>query len=361
MVLNIVIAGAGIVGNSIAYYLTGDYAPAAASVTLVDPAGSCPAASAKAGGFLARDWRDRSPMEALQRLGFALHEELARELDGSGVDEDGRVVNRQTDYRRLRCKGAAVDGGILNGTHAAGKFRGARTLEWVDEDVLLATGTLGTEDDIAQVHPRKLCQAMWEASAARGVQLRVGRVARATTARRPPSTAPRIAAVQLEDGTTIAADVLLAAMGPWSEELRRWFPPHDDVLLEALALVPPITGVKSHSMLVRTPGVLREAVFFESRDDPTLNDLEVYPRPDGDAYVTGSSQPRETMAERPGEEAVERRREAELRDSARRTAPAILGARAPHTVQACYWADAADGVPVVGPVPYVDGLYVATG
>ena len=80
----IVIAGSGIIGTSTAYYLTKDHLPSISSLTIVDPTGSiAPAASGKAGGFLALDWNDHYPPTGrLTRRSFALHEELALTPDG---------------------------------------------------------------------------------------------------------------------------------------------------------------------------------------------------------------------------------------------------------------------------------------
>ena len=67
-------------------------------VILVDPVGIAPAASAKAGGLLARDWRDGTALEELQQKGFDLHQELADELGSETIQ-----------YRRLTCAAVAVD------------------------------------------------------------------------------------------------------------------------------------------------------------------------------------------------------------------------------------------------------------
>eukprot|EP00965_Chrysotila_dentata_P253494 6211269-Pleurochrysis_carterae.AAC.2 len=52
--LPVVICGAGVIGVSIAYQL----GLRGVRSTLVDKVGLCPAASGKAGGFLALDWND---------------------------------------------------------------------------------------------------------------------------------------------------------------------------------------------------------------------------------------------------------------------------------------------------------------
>ena len=172
---NIVIAGGGIVGTSVAYYLVQDHLKdleGPFSLTLVDPTGkvgSC--ASGKAGGFLARDWRNGTPLQELQQTGFAMHEQLAKAL-GSDI----------VDYRRLTCAAVAVDESEEDEDQDVTKRRVPNKppskklidLEWVDPDVVLwdenFSGTpgvypMGDEESIAQVHPRKLCEAMWESIA----------------------------------------------------------------------------------------------------------------------------------------------------------------------------------------------------
>jgi glycine/D-amino acid oxidase-like deaminating enzyme len=73
---HVIIVGAGVrvVGTSTAYYLAERFGIAS---TLIDPSGTiAPAASGKAGGFLALDWNDGSPIGPLTRRSFALHQEL---------------------------------------------------------------------------------------------------------------------------------------------------------------------------------------------------------------------------------------------------------------------------------------------
>ena len=90
----IVIVGGGISGVSTAYYL----AKRGVRATLVDPVGIAPAASGKAGGFLALDWNDGAPMGPLARKSFALHADLAEEFGAATID-----------YRRLTCEAVATE------------------------------------------------------------------------------------------------------------------------------------------------------------------------------------------------------------------------------------------------------------
>ena len=77
----VVICGAGIIGAATAYYL----AKRGVASTLIDRVGVAAAASGRAGGFLAKDWNDASPVGPLARLSFDLHcglqDELGCEID----------------------------------------------------------------------------------------------------------------------------------------------------------------------------------------------------------------------------------------------------------------------------------------
>ena len=71
------------------------------------------AASGKAGGFLALDWNDGSPIGPLSRTSFALHKELAQTLS---LDS----------YRSLTCSSVTLDPKNL------GKPSPAKVAEWAD-------------------------------------------------------------------------------------------------------------------------------------------------------------------------------------------------------------------------------------
>jgi glycine/D-amino acid oxidase-like deaminating enzyme len=311
-VSKIVIAGGGIIGTSVAYFIK-LFQPDT-SVILVDPVGIAPGASAKAGGFLAKEWRDGTPLEPMQRLGFDLHEQLADDLGSERIG-----------YRRLNCHNVYVDN-VENEVVTS-------TVKWADLNVV-GTVSMGTEDVIAQVHPRKLCEAMWEeASKNSGAELRQGRIVKALSKKVSSDGDPaefEITGVELEDGSKIDADVLVVACGPWTEEARSWFP-------SSTQRLPQITSVKCHSMLVKPKSeeVLDQAVFFESYDDDILLEtagLEVYPRPDGDCYVNGFEGAEVIITERPGQEEVDLT-DIELMKEAMRQTSTELGGVEPHTTQ----------------------------
>jgi len=328
----IVVAGGGIIGNSISYYLAKHHST---QCTIIDPVGIAPAASGKAGGFLAKDWSDGTPIQELQRRSFDLHAEQAEHLGAEDID-----------YRRLECISVACDESA--GAGGGGKKPGGKKLEgveWADMNTL-GSQVLGSEDTIAQVHPKKLCDAMWNYSQESvGSKLVIGKVVEAIMSNDDGS----ICGVKLDDGTTIDADALVVACGPWTDAARTWF--GQDIG----AKIPRMSGIKYHSILIPSPRVLSQAVFFTGHGDP-----EVYPRPDGDAYITGFPDPSTIVTESPGKEEVRPEMVNRLIDATKKTSTE-LGEIPPHTQQSCYLPTTNDGIPVIGEVPGVKGAFMASG
>jgi glycine/D-amino acid oxidase-like deaminating enzyme len=311
---NIVIIGGGISGVATSYFL----ARRGLASTLIDPIGIAPAASGKAGGFLALDWNDNSPTGQLTRTSFALHQELATNFGEQAIG-----------YRRLTCKAVAVTGAN------ALKQRKAAGVEWADLGVV-GSQPMGDESTIAQVHPKLLCDALWAESVKVGSKHVSGRAEGLEL----DADGARIAGVKLGEGSIMPADAVLLAMGPWSP---------------AWCGLPRAVGQKYHSVVMRPERTLTQCVFFQGEGDP-----EVYPRGDGTAYVTGFPDPPAVVAEAPG--AVEVRE-----DVVRRLATAMsrvsseLGVAPVELEQACHLPLVSDGLPCLGAVPGVDGAFVATG
>ena len=74
--MRVLICGGGVIGASIAYFLS----RRGVEATVIEGTGLACAASGKSGGFLALDWCDGTPLEPLARRSFALHAQLAQEL-----------------------------------------------------------------------------------------------------------------------------------------------------------------------------------------------------------------------------------------------------------------------------------------
>ncbi|HTW50312.1 MAG TPA: FAD-dependent oxidoreductase [Stellaceae bacterium] len=319
--MHVVVCGGGAIGCSIAYFLT----RRGAGVTVVESTGIACAASGKSGGFLARDWCAGTPLDPLARRSFDLHAELAAEIS----DDWG--------YRRLD-----TYGGFASRRVSLGEYRSAYALDWFAPDVALCQ-SIGSRETTAQVHPARYTEAMMNAAEARGAELKRGRM---IGLRRDGD---RVAGVEIEGGDTIAADVVVIAMGPWSVLAARWLP------------LPPVFGLKGHSLVFDTGDrVPAEAAFLEYQEETgAVLTPELFPRPDGTTYVCGISGeeivPIDPARVKPDGGAIYR-----LEAMCRALSP-VLAAAPIVARQACYRPVTGDGLPLIGKAPGVGGAYIATG
>jgi len=143
--MRVVICGAGVIAACTAYFLS----LRGVEVVVVERTGVACAASGKAGGFLALDWCDGSPLGPLSRRSFALHAELAARFPGAW------------DYRRLDTLGVAA-----NARYRPIGYRA----DWLAEGAVLR-GRLGTPETTAQAHPAKFTRALLDAAIAGGAAL----------------------------------------------------------------------------------------------------------------------------------------------------------------------------------------------
>ena len=319
--MHVVICGGGAIGCSIAYFL----ARRGVRATIVESTGIACAASGKSGGFLARDWCQGTPLDALARRSFDLHAELAVDIaDGWG-------------YRRLD-----TYGGFASRRVSLGQYRSAYPLGWFAPDVAVSQA-LGSPETTAQVHPGRYTEAMMRAAQALGAELQPGRV---IGLRRDGE---RIAGIDIEGGETIEANAVVIAMGPWSVLAARWLP------------LPPVFGLKGHSLVFDTGDqVPAEATFLEYQEETgAVLTPELFPRPDGTVYVCGISGeevvPLDPARVVPDNGAIYRL-EAMCRALSPVLAVAPIVAR-----QACYRPVTGDGLPLIGAVAGVGGAYIATG
>jgi glycine/D-amino acid oxidase-like deaminating enzyme len=316
--MHVVVLGGGVVGASIAWRV----ASRGATVTVVERSGIACAASGKAGGFLARDWCDGTPLMHLARRGFDLHAELADELGGDW------------GYRRLTAYG---------GRFARASSRAVRSSsrEWTSSAVAI-TGQLGTSSSTAQVHPAAFTNGMMRAALMHGAELRLGRVTGL------PRQGGDVVGVAL-DGEVIAADAVVIAMGPWSALAARWL------------RLPPVFGLKGHSIVFETGDLIPpEALFleYEEAGGATLTP-EIFPRPDGTTYVCAISSeaplPVDPTSIAPDGGAMER-----LKALSDRISPVLATSRVVAS-GACFRPLARDGLPLIGAIAGARGAYVATG
>ncbi len=319
--MRVLICGGGVIGAAIAYFLS----RRAAEAVVIERTGVACAASGKSGGFLALDWCDGTPLGPLARRSFALHGELAAS------------VGRQWGYRRLETLSVALS---TRRRLAAGASAGLP--DWLAPEARLQQ-RLGSSATTAQVDPAEFTRGLLGAAIDLGARLHVGAVtgfARAADG--------RVTGV-LVDGETLPGDAAVIAMGPWSGLASAWLP------------LPAIHGLKGHSLVFQNPRPISpHALFVEyEAEDGTVHAPEVFPRPDGTTYVCGLSStapvPLDPAAVEPDPGALER-----LRAMTVRFAPSFAGAEIV-AAQACYRPVVGDGWPLIGPVPGVEGAYVATG
>lgn len=316
--VKVLICGGGVIGAAVAYYLS----RRGVRVVVVERNEVAGAASGKSGGFLALDWCDGTPLEALARRSFALHAGLPGEISG------------EWGYRRLETYGGIIgprQGRTFGERHPAG---------WVSDTVTISQ-RLGSPDTTAQVHPARFTRALMRAAEQHGAELRIGRV---TGLIRNGSA---VAGIEV-DGETIDGDAVVIAMGPWSSLASAWLP------------LPPVLGLKGHSIVFETgPDVPAEALFLEERGRAAAASPEVFPRSDGTTYVCGlssqTSLPVDPAGVVPDRGAISR-----LLGICRELSP-VLERSAVLAGQACFRPITPDGLPLIGAIAGVKGAYVATG
>jgi glycine/D-amino acid oxidase-like deaminating enzyme len=319
--MRIVICGGGVIGASIAYFLS----CRGARPIVVERTGVACAASGKSGGFLALDWCDGTPLADLARRSFWLHEHLSKTID------------RDWGYRRL-----ATYGGAASARQGRRGNAGAGDHAWLSDAVAISH-RLGSPATTAQVHPGQFTAALMAAAVAQGAELRLGTVSDLHAEN------GEVKGVMV-DGERIAADAVVVAMGPWSVLAAGWLP------------LPPVFGLKGHSLVFDTSAsVPAEALFLEYDEGGRhgLQSPEVFPRADGTTYVCAISSESPlpldpgTVAPDPG--AIER-----LEAICGRLSPIL--AKAPILArQACFRPVTQDGLPLIGPVAALKGAWVATG
>jgi glycine/D-amino acid oxidase-like deaminating enzyme len=316
--MRVLICGGGVIGASIAYFLS----CRGVGATVIERTGLACAASGKAGGFLALDWCDGTPLEALARRSFALHARLAAEIGGDW------------GYRRLTTYAGSAGLGHRSNVHEVG---------WLSAGVAV-NQRLGSTATTAQVHPAGFTAAMMRAAQTQGAELRLGQVT--GLVRRKGGAA--VAGVEIDD-EVVEGDAVVIALGPWSILAAEWLP------------MPAVFGLKGHSLVFETGTKMpAEALFLECREaNGAVQTPELFPRADGTTYVCAISSdsplPIDPAGVTPDPGALEH-----LQAMCSELSPVLATARI-LAQQACYRPITRDGLPLIGPVAGVEGAYIATG
>jgi glycine/D-amino acid oxidase-like deaminating enzyme len=290
----------------------------------VERTGVANAASGKSGGFLAYDWSDGTPLQALARRSFDLHAKLADALDGDW------------GYRRM-----TAYGGFASALDVLGSEANRHPVDWLADDIVVYRH-LGSTKTTAQVHPALYTQSLMRAAEEHGAEVRIGAVTGVTQANG--------AATGVEvDGEALEADAVVVTMGPWSVLSAEWLP------------LPPVFGLKGHSIVFETGSKLpADALFLEYQEaGGQVHSPEVFPRPDGTTYICGISTETPLPADPAGVAADPGALDL-LEEMCRKLSPVLAEAKV-LARQACFRPITQDGLPLIGGVPGVANAYVATG
>ncbi|CBQ70034.1 conserved hypothetical protein [Sporisorium reilianum SRZ2] len=350
---NIVVVGGGIVGSSIAYYLSRAVANTASragtKITLIEASSApAPGASGKAGGFLALDWHGAATA-SLAELSYKLHRQLA--------DQDGG--SEKWGYREVETWQVNVDSNLKK---SAKKSDSA--IRWLDNDIVRSTSNMGGGGTTAQVHPGQLTQHLVDESVKAGGQVHFN--SRATSLLFKDSKSIdklQVKDTKSGDTRTIEVDDLVIAAGPWTGSLITQLFPRN-LLPAHLKSACSIDGSRAHSVVIESHKPLSaDCLFTDMAYGPggrKAGAPELYCRPDGTAYVCGGSDV--PLPETADEVGFDEQKIAALIEQSRVLSPSSLdvdGGATLRAKQACYLPISnRTGNPIIGGK---DGVYVAAG
>ena len=351
---NVVIVGGGIVGASIAYYLSRSAASsatrAATKITLIEASSApAPGASGKAGGFLALDWHGAATA-SLAELSYKLHRQLA-DQDG-GQDKWG--------YREVETWQVNIDSSLKNKPK-----KSKSAISWLDQDIVKSTANMGGGGTTAQVHPGQLTQHLVDESLKAGVQVLFNAQATGLSFKNGNKVDKlEVKDVKSGDSKTIDVDDLVIAAGPWTGSLiSRLFPP---TLFPAhLKSASSIDGSRAHSVVIESHKPLSaDCLFTDMTYGPggrKAGAPELYCRSDGTAYVCGGSDD-VALPEFADEVGFDEEKIAALLEQSKVLSPSSLdldGGATLRAKQACYLPISnRTGNPIIGGK---EGVYVAAG
>lgn len=321
---DVIVVGAGIVGTSTALFL----AEAGASVLVLERESIGCGASGGSAGMVSPFAEVEGPpaLETLAWEGLRLHETLAqRLLAETGIDVQLcalpvlRPAFDEAEAEELRTRTGGPGVRWLDGGEA-------RALE--PRLSPLALGALYAPDEL-QVDSYRLTLALAQAAERRGVTIRYAEVLGLLR------EGPRVAGVRLRRGP-IRADRVVLAAGPWTGPMQRW-----------LGWPIPVVPLRGQIVRLQVPEPPLRCCLLRGGN-------YVLRKGDG-ATIAGTTQelvgfrPRTTRAGR-----------AAILAAALRLAPS-LGEAAVVGQTACLRPLSGDGLPLLGPVPGWEGLFVATG
>lgn len=329
---DVAIVGAGVIGCAVAYFLSSAHGM---RCVVVDRDTAHKTASWMAAGELSPAYRSTAPYPQsfvdFCVEGLRLHKEMERGLvNESGVDYKLvhtpilRPAFTEAEASDMQELGRQQRGyGMQNRWLAAADLRGTKT--WLSPQAL---GALLCEDEM-QLETALLAQALRLACERRGVSFRT---AEATGL---AQTGGRVTGVVV-GGEQVACGNVVLAMGPWARLAEQW--------LGSRVPVEPLRGQIVHLHVAGPPP--KEAIFHAS--------AYVLPKPSGRVYVGTTEEYAgfDSSTTKEGHDAIMK--------NALRLAPSLAGAKELE-MTACLRPLSLDEMPIIGPAPGKQGLFVATG
>lgn len=326
----VVICGAGVIGGAIAYYL----GKRGVAATLIESDAVAAGASGAAAGILTPPLPHTadSPLFELQRQGYDMHLELAHTLPvESGVDYRYQFSPRATlavtadEEREARSAADAL-------------YEAGREGRWIGTDELFAlSGWIEGGDargavllePSAHVDAYKYSLALVTAAEGMGATVRSGEVGGLEV------SAGRVTGVRV-GSEIVEADAVVVAMGPWSSAAGDW-----------LGLPVPVEPLRGQIVKVRPASPLAPFSFGHGGNYALVKEPGV--------VFVGTTEERVGFDRGTTNEARD-----EILEFGVGFAPALAGAELIEQT-ACLRPLSADGLPIMGPVPGLEGAYLATG
>ncbi|KAL4812307.1 FAD dependent oxidoreductase [Aspergillus spinulosporus] len=247
-----IILGGGIIGSSIAYYLSKQNPSGASQIHIIESSNTLfSSASGYAAGFLAKDWFEPSLLP-LGEYSFALHESLAAEHGGDkkwGYMKGTALSLGSTD---AGSGGARGDDWLRSGTSRAETATMKPVVleqgpEWLTKQKATAIEKISEGGSVAQVDPLRLSQFLLEQAVSRGVKLH--KSSRATSLVTDPSrtvTAVRILNHATNTESILPCTNLIIAAGSWTPRVFSSLFPSSTTTFS----IYPLAG---YSLVIRSP------------------------------------------------------------------------------------------------------------
>lgn len=222
---------------------------------------------------------------------------------------------------------------------------------WLKTGVITKYKQIGSTKTTAQLHPYKFTQTLIEEAESRGAQVKIARVEGLEF------DSYKVSGVRLSTDEVVPVDTIIIAMGPWSGEALSWLVKKSGRAYQ----LPDVSGQRAHSIVIRPSVPISAHVCFVSLNlGRKFAEPEIYPRPDGEVYVSGEcdESPLPPNADQyvPNPTAIKN-----LKSNINTLSPEILGIAPIIKESCCYMPISDDDKPLIGKVPWLDGVYLATG